>query len=58
MDMFHRATSMVINDDKSTINWANLTEDDIRSLGGLFHFQCQGLDVGIKYFGFFLNPND
>lgn len=58
LDMFHIASSMVINNDKSTINWANLVEDDIRWLGDLFHFQCQELDAGVTYIYFYLKPND
>lgn len=38
LDLFHIASCMVINNDKLTINWANLAEDDILSLGDLFHF--------------------
>lgn len=36
--LFHIASSMVINDDKSSINWANLEEYELHSLGDLFHF--------------------
>ena len=58
LDLFHSATGMVINEDKSTINWANLSEDAIRSLGMFLRFQSQDLDAGVKYLGFFLKPND
>ena len=58
MDLFHRATGMVINDEKLIVNWANLFESAIRALGTFFGFQNQDLDMGVKYLDFFLKPND
>lgn len=49
---------MVIKDDKSTVKWANLFDEAIRTLGTFFWFQSRDLDMGIKYLSFYLKPND
>ena len=58
MDLFIRATGIAINDEKLTVNRANLSEEAIRTLGTFFQFQSWDLDMGVKYLGFFLKPND
>lgn len=58
LDLFHTTSDRVINDEKLTISWVNLEEYELRSLGDLFNFHCQGLDDGVRYLGFFLKPND
>ena len=57
LNLFHTASGMVINDEKSTISWANLSEDAYRLLGGFFRFPSRVLDEGFKYLGFYLKPN-
>lgn len=58
MDLFRRATGMLINEEKSTVNWENLYGEDMRTLELFFRFQCRDLDSGLKYLGFSLKPND
>ena len=38
LDMFHTAFGMVINEEKLTIGWENLSEEAIKLLGGFFRF--------------------
>ena len=49
---------MVINEEKSTINWANLEDPEVLILEENFNFQIRALYEGVKYLGFFLKPND
>jgi len=49
MNLFKRATGMLINEEKSIVNWANLSGEDIQTLGTYFSFQCRELDIGVKY---------
>ena len=58
LKLFKRAFGMVINEDKSTINWENLEDPERYSLGDFFNFQCWSLDDGVKYLGFFLKPKE
>lgn len=58
IDLFHKATGMMINAEKSTVNWANLSMEDIRILGSYFRFHCRELDARVKYLGFSLKPNE
>lgn len=48
---------MEINEEKSSINWANLSVEVYRFLQGFFRFPCRTLDDDVKYLGFFLKPN-
>jgi hypothetical protein len=43
---------------KSTINFASLEVDEIHYITSKLPFQVLELDVGLKYLGFQLNPND
>lgn len=53
MELFHIATGMEINEEKSLINWANLSKETFNFLAGLFPFPYSPLDEGFKYLGFF-----
>ena len=57
LDLFRVPTGMVINEDKSTISWANLPEESIQLLRELFRFPNRNLDEGVKYLVFHLKPN-
>ena len=57
LGLFHIAYGMEINEEKSSINLANLSVEAYRFLEGFFHFPCKALDDGVKYLGFFLKPN-
>ena len=56
--LFHSATGMLINEGKSSVSWANLSLVEIRVLSSYFNFQCNELDAGVKYLGFFFKPNN
>ena len=56
--LFHSAIGMLINEGKSSVNWANLSLEDTRILSSYFNFHFHELDAGVKYLGFFLKPNN
>ena len=56
--LFHSATGMLINEGKYSVSWANLSLVEIRVLSSYFNFQCNELDAGVKYLGFFFKPNN
>lgn len=58
LDIFKRASRMIINKEKSTINWENLDDLEVHFLEESFNFQIRALDEGVKYLGIFLKPND
>ena len=58
MELFHRASGMVINEAKLTIRWENMEDPEQCPMADFFNFQCWNVDEGVKYLGFFLKPND
>lgn len=51
MDIFCKATSMLISESKSTILVNELEEGDIGRIRALFPFDIKDLNSGIKYLG-------
>lgn len=58
LDLFCKATGMIINIPKSCIYFQNLCSADCLILGRLFPFEFKGLSEGFKYLGYHLKPND
>lgn len=58
LGLFHIATGVEINEEKSSISRANLSEEAFNYLEGFFHFPCSPMDDGVKYLGFFLKLNE
>jgi len=58
LDLFKRASGMLISEEKYSITWANLEDHELRKLEERFNFRIRYLDEGVKYLGFQLNPND
>jgi len=50
--LFKRATSMLINEQKSNITFSSLEADDLRYIFSQPPFQVVELEVGLKYLGF------
>ena len=57
LDLFHVATGMEINAEKSYINWVNISYETYNYLIILFQFPNSPLNDGVKYLGFFLKMN-
>jgi len=57
INLFKRATGMLINADKSTLT-ENMTQvEDLRFMTEALPFKVESLDRGLKYLGFLLKPN-
>lgn len=52
------ASGMVVNKDKSSIVMAHMNPMDFQLLLNYFSFSINHLDVGLKYLGFHIKPND
>lgn len=57
LDLFGRATGMLINVRKSTLSMHNMSLIDVGFYGEVFPYEQQDLDLGLKYLGFQLKPN-
>jgi hypothetical protein len=58
LDLFGKATGMEINRRKSTLSIHKMEREEVELYLGLFPFEKKGLDEGLKYLGFHLNPNN
>lgn len=58
LDLFKRASGIIINEDRSSITWENLEDGEKRYMVSCLNFQCKEVDEGFKYLGLYLNPND
>jgi hypothetical protein len=58
LDLFCKATGMEINMNKSCILANGLSDAFLRRLEQLFPMKIEPLDVGVKYLGFHLKPNN
>jgi len=58
IELFKRATGMIINEGKFVLV-ANMNQnDDFHYMVGFFPFQVETMDRGLKYLGFLLKPNN
>jgi hypothetical protein len=57
LDLFGKATRMMINDRKSSLSIQNLEEEEIGLYRSLFPFEMKEFNAGLKYLGFHLKPN-
>jgi hypothetical protein len=57
LDLFCKATSMIINLDKSTLSMWDIPEHEKGYFSQLFPYQVIDMDQGLKYLGFHLKPN-
>lgn len=57
LDLFSRATGMLINSSKSTLSTHLMDPKEINCYKGLFPFVEKPLEEGLKYLGFHLKPN-
>ena len=58
LELFSKATGMEINARKSTLSIHMLRDDELQAITWDFPYNLEGLDVGLKYLGFSLKPND
>ena len=58
MLLFSKATRMEINEGKYTVTTHLLTLDETQAFARVFPFIQIDIDVGLKYLGFSLKPND
>ena len=58
LSLFSKATGMEINERKSTVTTHLLTLDETQAFARVFPFIQIDIDVGLKYLGFSLKPND
>ena len=58
LELFKKASGLIINEDKSSITWENLEDGEKRYIVARLNFQCREVDEGLKYLGFYLKPND
>jgi hypothetical protein len=58
LTLFKQATSMLINEHKSSITFASLDGGESLFITSRLPFQVFDLDEGLKYLGFQLKPND
>jgi hypothetical protein len=57
LDLFSRATSMQINERKSTLSINNMEADVLNFYRSIFHFEVRDIDSSLKYLGFQLKSN-
>ena len=57
LNLFKRATGMIINEGKSMLIQNMENRDDLLYLRESFPFNVESLDKGLKYLGFILKPN-
>jgi len=57
IELFKRATGMLINVDKSSMITNLVSEADLMYLAGKLPFHIEPMDGGLKYLGFHLKPN-
>lgn len=57
LDLFHKATIMIINLDKSTLSMWDIPKHEWGYFSQSFLYQVINMDQGIKYLGFELKPN-
>ena len=56
LQIFCKASGMMINEDKSSILHSGLDESELISLQNIFTFSVAKLEVVLKYLGFHLKP--
>lgn len=54
--LLKRAYVMIISEDKFTISWDNLDNQELRFLSNRFNFQIKNMDDDLNYLGFYLKP--
>jgi len=54
LDIFGKATEMMINEKKSSLSIQNLEKEEIDLYRSLFPFEVKEFNVGLKYLGFYL----
>jgi hypothetical protein len=57
LDLFSRATGMLINSTKSTLSTHLMEPEEVQFYKGIFPYLENPLDEGLKYLGFHLKPN-
>jgi hypothetical protein len=57
LTLFSRATSMQVDERKSTLSTNLLSAEEVHLFRQSFPFADKELDVGLKYLGFNLKPN-
>ena len=58
LDLFKKATGMLVNNHKSCLTTNLLTKEEELWYADIFPFEHKPLDARIKYLGFQLKPND
>lgn len=58
LETFCRATGMVVNETKSIFLEYGLDQSTKDHIIDMFPYQCQDVELGFKYLGFVLNPNN
>jgi hypothetical protein len=57
LDLFGKATRMMINDRKSSMSIQNMEEEEIGIYRSFFPFEIREFNASLKYLGFHLKPN-
>lgn len=57
-DNFCKASGMLANHSKSCIYYEEDGEEMVESIGAIFSIRCAPLEMGFKYLGFHLKPNN